>query len=71
VQPSFHLQQFLDLTLNQPADRNMRPLADDVGDVFFVDLFLQHPLVLLELGETRFLVLDLLFDLGHGAILEL
>ncbi len=40
VQARFHLNQLLNLTFHQAADRNVRPLADDGGDVFFVDLFL-------------------------------
>ena len=51
VQPFFHLQQFLDFALHHPADRNVRPLADDLGDVFLVDFLLQHPLVFLQRGQ--------------------
>ena len=42
VQPLLHVDELLDLALHQPADRDVRPLADDFGDVFLVDLFLQH-----------------------------
>jgi len=71
VEPLFHLEQFLDFAFHQPADGNVRPFADHVSDVFFVDLFLQHALVFLELGQTRLLVLDFLFEFGHGSVLEL
>ena len=46
VQPLLHVNQLLDLALHQPADRNVRPLADDLGDVLLVDLLLEHPLAL-------------------------
>ena len=49
VQALFHLEQLLDLAFHQPADGNARPLADDFGDVLFVDFFLQHALGLLQL----------------------
>ena len=54
VQPLLHVNQLLDLALHQPADGNVRPLADDLGDVLLVDFLLQHPLALLKLGEPRF-----------------
>ena len=38
----FHLEQLLDLAFDQPADRNVRPPAHHLGDVFLVDFFLQH-----------------------------
>ena len=66
-----HVNQLLDLAFYQPADRDMGPLADDVRDVLLVDLFLQHPLVLLQLGQTRFLLADLLLELRHAAVLKL
>ena len=50
------LQQLLDLAFHQPADRDVRPAADDLGDVLLVDLLLQHALVLLQLGEPRLLL---------------
>ena len=56
VEPLFHLEQLLDLAFHQPVDGNVRPAADDVGDVFFVDLLLEHPVALLQRAETRFLV---------------
>ena len=55
VQPLFHVNQLLDLALHQPADRDVRPLADDLGDVFLVDFLLEHALALLQLGQPRFL----------------
>ena len=51
VQPLLHLQQLLDLAFHQPADRDAGPAADDLGDVLLVDFLLEHPLVLLQLGQ--------------------
>ena len=42
AQPIFHPHELLDLALDEPADRDVRPLADDGGDVVLVDLLLQH-----------------------------
>ena len=39
VEPLLHLDQLLDLAFDQTADRHVGPRADDLGDVFFVDLF--------------------------------
>ncbi len=71
VQPLLHLNQLLDFAFHQPADRDVRPLADDLGDVFLVDFLLQHPLALLQLGQLRFLLLDLAFELRDLAVLQL
>ena len=48
VQALLHLEQLLDFALHQPADRDVRPAADDLGDVLLVDFLLQHALALLE-----------------------
>ncbi len=42
AQAVFHLDELLDLALQHARDGNARPLADDLGDVFLVDLFFQH-----------------------------
>ena len=68
----FHVDELLDFSLHQTADRDVRPLADDVGDVLLVDLFLEHRLALL--GRRRN---ALLFgahhplELGQTAVLQL
>ena len=49
VQPLFHLEQLLDFAFHQAAHRNARPVADDFGDVFLVDFFLEHPLACLQI----------------------
>ena len=55
VQPLFHVDELLDFAFHQPADRDVRPLADDLGDVFLVDFLLQHAVALLELGQPALL----------------
>ncbi len=47
MQALFHVDELLDLALHQPADRNVGPLADDLGDILLVDFFLEHALSLL------------------------
>ena len=49
----------------------LRPAADDLGDVLLVDFFLQHALALLQLGQPRFLLLDLPLELRQPAVLQL
>src|SRR6185503_13125402 len=71
VQPLFHLDQLLDLPLHQAADGDAGPAADDFGDVFLVDLLLQHPLSLLQIGQLGLLFLDLALQLRHAAVLQL
>src|SRR6267154_570872 len=38
----FHVDELVRFALEQPAGRNSRPLANELGDVFFIDFFLQH-----------------------------
>ena len=42
AQPLFHVDELLDFAFEQPPDGNAGPLADDLGDFFFADFFLQH-----------------------------
>ena len=42
VQPLLHVDELLDLALEQPRDGNARPRRDDGGDVVLVDLLLHH-----------------------------
>ena len=64
--------QLLDLAFHQPADRDVRPPADDLGDVLLVDLLLQHALVPLQVGEPcSDASLDPPLELRHAAVLQL
>jgi len=38
----FHVDELLDFAFQHAGDGDASPLADDFGDVFFVDFFLQH-----------------------------
>src|SRR2546426_6353716 len=40
VQANLHLQQLAHLAFQQPADRDAGPLADYLGDIFRIHLFL-------------------------------
>ena len=42
VQPLLHVDELLDLALEQPRDGDAGPRGDDRGDVVLVDLFLDH-----------------------------
>ena len=42
VQPLLHVDELLDLALEEPRDRNPRPRGDDGRDVVLVDLLLHH-----------------------------
>ena len=53
VQVLFEPHQLRHLAFHQPRDGDTRPLGDDLGDVFLVDLFLQHGAVALHVFETR------------------
>ena len=65
AQAVLHVDQLLDLALEQPADRDARPAADDLGDVLLVDLLLdQRPAALAALAERRLGLLELLLELA-------
>ena len=66
VQPLLHVDELLDLALEQARDRDPRPRGDDGGDVVLVDLLLDHRHLgaLLALGE-------LLLELGEDPVLDL
>ena len=71
VQPFFHVDELLNLSLHETADRNMRPLADDFGDVLFVNLFLQHAQALFGCrGEPFFVRANLLLQARQSAVLQ-
>jgi hypothetical protein len=59
------------LALHQPGDGHTRPLADDLGDVLRVDLFLQHPPRALQLVEVRRRLVDATLDLGDPSVADL
>ena len=71
VQRVLHADELGHLALHQAADRDPRPLGDDLGDVLLVDLFLQHRLVGLQLVEPRGLRLDVGLELAHRPVAEL
>src|SRR5262249_35059519 len=42
AQSLLHVNQLGDFAFEQAPDGNSRPLADELGDVFLIDFFLQH-----------------------------
>ncbi len=71
VQHLFEAQQLVHLAFHEPAHGHARPLAHDLGDVFLVDLFLQHLLIRLELVEMLRGLFDLALELGDQAVADL
>ena len=51
AQPLFHVNELFDFAFEQPADGNASPLADDFGDLFLADFFLQHRMIFLQFRE--------------------
>ncbi len=49
----FQLQQLVALGREHAGDRDSRPLADDLGDLFGIDLFLEQPAGLLGLAVAQ------------------
>ena len=71
MQHVLHAHELRHLALHEARHGDTRPLRDDLGDVFLVDLFLQHLLLALELVEARGLLVDLVLELAHRAVAEL
>ena len=71
VQDLLEPQQLVHLAFHEAADRHARPLAHDLGDVFLVDLLLQHLLHGLQLGEMLGGLFDLALELGDNAVADL
>src|ERR1700736_546525 len=62
-------EQLLDLALQQLADRNSGPAADDSGDVLFVDLFFEQ--ARLAGADRRFLLAQRSLELRQTAVFQL
>ena len=71
VELVLHAHELAHLAFHEAADGDACPLGDDLGDVFLVDLFLQHLLLGLEVVQARRLHLDLGFEVADGAVAEL
>ena len=79
AQQLFHPDQLLDLALQHLGHGNAGPFRDNLCNVLFVDLFFQHPLVLLNLVQTSvrifqpaFQLLDLsITDFRHPRVIAL
>src|SRR5258707_1742103 len=71
LQALFHLDDLGYLAFHEPRDWDSSPRADDLGDVFFIDLFLQQRVAALEFSQPRLRGLDLLFNLHCLSVSEL
>ena len=65
------MDELLDFAFHQTAYRDVRPFADDVGNVLFVHFFLEHALALLRVGQMRLFVANSALELRQSAILQL
>ena len=63
MQPLLHANQLLDFAFHQPADRDVRPLRDDLGDVFLVHFFLEQGLPACWLAALRSFFSELALEL--------
>ncbi len=68
AQPLFHVHQLLNFAFEQTARRNSRPFADDLGDFFLADFFLQHRMIFLQLGQLVLRRLQFFFRGGKLAV---
>src|SRR5207302_10184389 len=60
----FHLDELLDLALQQPGDRDAGPLGDGDRDVLLVDLLAEHALALGPVGQPAVLLGQSLLETG-------
>ena len=70
VQPILHVDQLLDLPLQQPGYRNARPTGDHLSDVLGVHLLLEEPLTFAQLLEPLLLLSQLLLQLAQRAVTQ-
>src|SRR5262249_13061462 len=66
-----HLDELLDLALEEPRHRDAGPLCDDLGDILLVDLLLEEAPLARLLVETRARRLELPLELVERAEAEL
>ena len=59
---------FCDFAFKQAADRNAGPLADNFGDLFLADFFLQHRMIFLQFRELVIRALQFFFGGGELAV---
>ena len=71
MQVLFEPHELRHLAFHQARDGDAGPLGDDLGDVFLVDLFLQHAAVALEVVEPRRHRVELALDHRDVAVAQL
>ena len=70
AQPLFHVHQFLDLTFQQPARGNSRPLGHNFRNLFFADFFFQHRVIFLQFRQLVLRGLQFFFRRGQLAVTD-
>ncbi len=70
VQVLLHVDQLLDLGLQQARDGDAGPARDDGGDVLGIDLLLQQGSIDLQVTQTLLLLRQGIFELSQRAIAE-
>ena len=71
MEPRFHLHQLFDVAFEQFGDGHAGPLGDDLRDVLFVHLFLQHAPLELHLRQPCVLLVELALDLQQLPVAQL
>src|SRR5258708_4951140 len=70
-QALLHVNELLRFAFEQAANRDSRPLAHQLGDVFLIDLFLEHPRIFLNRRKPFLGLLHLAFRCGNSSIANL
>src|SRR5438093_2704112 len=70
LQPLFHVQNLLQLPLDEPLYRDPAPPRDHLGDVLRVHLLLQDLEILLERGEVGAQLLELFLEAGDRSVAD-
>ena len=68
AQALFHGDELLGFAFEQAADGDAGPLADQRGDIFLVDFFLEHAALLLQFGEALLGLVQLALGGGQLAV---
>src|SRR5436190_4903058 len=68
--PVLHVEELLELALDQPLHGNAAPARDDLGDVLLVDFLLEELQILLYRGEGRRISRELLLEFWKVAVSE-
>ena len=68
LQPLFHFEQLLDLTLHHLGHGDPGPLRNHLRHIIGIHLFLEHLLVFLKIEQLLILVRQLFVELDENAV---